>query len=451
MSRFLALSLILLPVAGPARVSSPATMAEGGPLVERVKAYVAAFNSGDSATIRNFYEANFSPAALRQTPVQERLKRSAELRGKLGLLTIRTVRMERGDIVTATIASGNEGSLEFTFEAEAQEPHRLERIRIEKPEESEEPAPAPAVDRAGWIAGTRATLDSLTAGERFSGVVLIASDDSVLLLQAYGFADREQGIPNTTETRFNIGSICKSFTHAAIHRLASEGKLSLNDHVGRFLPDYPNREAAEKVTIAHLLGMQSGIPDFFGDRYERARKEELRTLRDYLPLFADKPLEFAPGSARRYSNGGFLVLGLIIEQVSGIDYDKYIRDHIFAAAGMSASSWHEKSERRDDIARGYTSPAKVRNYETLPQKGSSAGGGYSTARDLLRYAQAVRDGKVASPGSERGFGLAGGAPGLNAALESDAERGFVIVVLSNLDPPAAESVARRIRLSFPGK
>jgi CubicO group peptidase (beta-lactamase class C family) len=195
--------------------------------------------------------------------------------------------------------------------------------------------------------------------------------------------------------------------------------------------------------------MESGIGDFFGDRYEQARKQDIRTLKDYLPLFADKPLEFAPGTQRRYSNGGYIVLGLIVERITGIDYYDYVARNIFTPAGMLRSGWFDKSDHRSDIARGYTGKNRKPNDETLPQKGSSAGGGYCTAGDLLRYVQAIRRKSLMLPGSDEGLGIAGGAPGLNAALEWIPGENYVIVVLSNFDPPTAEKVARRIRETLP--
>ena len=203
------------------------------------------------------------------------------------------------------------------------------------------------------------------------------------------------------------------------------------------------------MTIEQLISMSSGIGDFFGDRYEAADKEKILTLEDYLWLFADKPLEFAPGTGRRYSNGGYIVLGLIVERASGMDYYDYVRHHVYAPAGMSASDWFRKSDLPQKVAYGYAKPERVSNYPTLPGIGSSAGGGYSTAGDLLRFVQALKKGKLKLPDIQNGLGIAGGAPGLNAALEWDPRSGYVIIVLCNFDPPLAGRVAQRIRKALP--
>jgi CubicO group peptidase (beta-lactamase class C family) len=304
------------------------------------------------------------------------------------------------------------------------------------------------------ITSTQLYLDSLTTADAFSGVVLIAQDGKPMFEKAYGLADRQQNMSNRVDTKFNIGSINKTFTALAIYQLAAAGKLSLSDPIKKFLPDYPNKEAAEKVTVKHLLEMTSGIGDIFGERFRNTPKESLRSLQDYLPLFADQPLWFKPGTNRRYSNGSYIVLGLIIEKVAGMDYYSYVRENIFRVADMNDTDWYPKEASVEHRALGYIrteSGARVLNTPGLPARGSSAGGGYSTARDLLKFTQALREKRWNAPGYE-GFSdlsIAGGSPGLNAAIEWDARTGYAVIVLSNYDPPSAERVARLLRSWLP--
>ncbi len=199
--------------------------------------------------------------------------------------------------------------------------------------------------------------------------------------------------------------------------------------------------------------MRSGIGDFFGERFQKAPKEKIQTISDYLPLFADLPLEFEPGSRSRYSNGGYVVLGAIIEKVSGTDYYSYVKRNIYLSAGMKDSDWFDKSKLPANTAIGYTREGptgevakgdRVANYETLPGRGSSAGGGYSNLRDLFAFVQAMKQGKVTTPDFQPdGLGIAGGAPGINAVVETDPR--YTVVVLSNFDPPTAEKAGRLIR------
>jgi hypothetical protein len=149
--------------------------------------------------------------------------------------------------------------------------------------------------------------------------------------------------------------------------------------------------------LAILLTMTSGIGDFFGPRYDATPKERIRSIKDYLPLFADQPLEFVPGTGNRYSNGGYVVLGAIIEKVSGQDYYAYVRENVFRPAGMLATDSYPRDAGTPNLALGYANPGRrgqgrVLNFDTLPGRGSSAGGGYSTAEDMLRYVRALASG-----------------------------------------------------------
>jgi D-alanyl-D-alanine carboxypeptidase len=307
----------------------------------------------------------------------------------------------------------------------------------------------------------RAAVDKAVADDRFSGVVMLARDGQPLLARAWGVADPAKGIANRPDTKFNLGSINKFFTHIAIGQLAASGKLSLTDTIRKHLPHYPS-PVADKITIEQLLQHRSGLGDIFGPKF-RTSRASLRKLSDYLPLFADAPLEFEPGTSQRYSNAGFVVLGLIIEKLSGQSYYDYVRDHITRPAGMTDTASYALDETVPNLAIGQTRrgpegplPQRQNNTATLPARGSSAGGGYSTAPDLLRLSQALLadkllpkrwtdwlfTGKLGAPG-QRNIGVAGGSPGVNAVLEIAPP--YTLVVLSNYDPPSAEEIARQGR------
>src|SRR5262249_6211068 len=158
----------------------------------------------------------------------------------------------------------------------------------------------------------------------------------------------------------------------AITQLAEQGKLSFEDTLGRHLPDYPNQDAAAKVRIKHLLEMQSGIGDFFGPKFDATPKKRIRSINDYLPLFADQQVKFEPGSGHAYSNGGYVVLGAIIEKITGQSYYDYVRDHIFKPAGMENSDYYEVDTPTANLATGYhrgASGPRVSNVYTLPARG----------------------------------------------------------------------------------
>jgi CubicO group peptidase (beta-lactamase class C family) len=328
-------------------------------------------------------------------------------------------------------------------------------------------APAVADAAAAWagdppMAEAAARIDEAARSGEFSGVVLIARDGEVVLEKAIGLARRASETPNTPNMRFNIGSITKVFTRVLITQLAEEKKLELTDTISRHLPDYPDPEIAAEVTIEHLLTMSSGLGDIFGPRYDATPKDEIIELSDYLELFAGQPLQFEPGTSKAYSNAGYIVLGLIIERLTGTSYADAVATRVFEPAGMKGSALLARSALPDDAAYGYTREGWMSamrggeppttewqvNWDSLPGRGSSAGGSYSTARDLLAFDRAVASGTLCDPTYWRehgGMGFAGGAPGINAVLESDWEAGWTIVVTANLDPPAAMNLTRELR------
>src|SRR4029453_18209442 len=165
------------------------------------------------------------------------------------------------------------------------------------------------------------------ASDSFSGAVLVARGGVPLLRAGYGFADRERRVPVTPETKFNLGSIDKLITRIAIWQLVAAGKLELDVPIGRYLPDYPNADVRERVTARHLYEMKSGVGNFMGDAYLK-RHGDIRTVDQYLELFVDEPLEFAPGSALVYSNGGYVILGKLIERLSVKSYYDYVLANI---------------------------------------------------------------------------------------------------------------------------
>ena len=318
-------------------------------------------------------------------------------------------------------------------------------------------------------------VDARVADQSFSGTVLLMRGDQPIYSRAAGLADRGRSIPVRLDTKFNLGSINKAFTAVAIGQLLEQGKLKLDDTIGNLLPDNPVT-AARGVTIDQLVRHRSGLGDFFGPGYEAMDKSKLRTPKDFVPLFADRPLEFAPGTRERYSNAGYVLLGLVIERISGEAYHDYIRRHVYAPAGMKDTDSYPNTRTTSNLAIGYSrrlndsdsSPALRDHLPTLPYRGSPAGGGYSTAGDLARFAAAVRDHKLLGPGwtqwllgdgpptgavvassgpARGGWGVAGGSPGTNALLDMElgGSRDHALVILANMDPPIAEHMGKAIR------
>ncbi len=439
-------------LSGPAQDPS----APANPALAHLQAYIEAFNSGVPGQMKAYLLEHVAARALKELPVEQRLIRFSKTKAQLKAVVIERVVSDEPDRASVLAKAASGGFLLIKATAEKTPPFGLLTLSIDLVEDPADiVAPEPQADEKAFAAAVKGFLEDRTRADKFSGVVLVAKGPRVVFEEAYGFADRDEKIPNRTDTKFNLGSINKIFTRVAIHQLARQGKLSLDDPIRKFLPDYPNAEAAAKVRVRQLLNMASGIGDFFGDRYDAAPKEKILTLRDYLPLFADKPLEFEPGTSNKYSNGGYLVLGLIIEKLSGVDYYAYVRENIFKPCGMTNTDAFPRDAGTPNLARGYTREseaaggARIPNFSTLPGRGSSAGGGYSTAGDILKFVLAVQDKRIVLPDAASGIGVAGGAPGINSVLEWDPQNGAIIIVLTNFDPPTAGQAARRIAAWLP--
>lgn len=248
-------------------------------------------------------------------------------------------------------------------------------------------------------------LSTQAAKGQFSGSVLLAKNDKVIFKRAYGLASREYNITNKVDTKFNLASIGKLFTSVAIAQLAQEGKLSLSDPVSKYLPDWLPNDMAKQITIQQLLTHSSGLGSFFDNKqFQLGDSSRLYVeINDYNPLMQTEKLAFKPGTSQLYSNTGYLLLGAIIEKVSSQNYFEYVKQHIFKPAGMINSDYYEMDVPTTNLAIGYA-PYQVKgktqwrnNLYTNVLKGSPAGGGYSTAEDMFKFALALKTNKLLNP------------------------------------------------------
>lgn len=301
--------------------------------------------------------------------------------------------------------------------------------------------------------------------ERFSGAVVVARGNNVIYADAVGWADRAKQRANALDTPINLGSINKMFTAIAIAQLQAAGKLNWQDTVGKHLPNFPNATIRDQVTIHQLLTHTSGVGSYWNKAYEAA-KESIDTQQEFLATFVDQPLSFKPGEGLEYSNGGPVILGLIIEAISGQDYYDYVREHIYQPAGMASSDHYRREDTQSGVALGYLKAEDgtwKTNHDSLGQRGSAAGGGYASARDMLAFSRALSAQRLLSksqldvlwqaysqPGpigygylftvgntaGHRWIGHDGGAPGIAAEFIHYPEEKLVIIVLANQDNAA---------------
>ena len=442
------------------------------PAAHQCAAWLESFNLGDREAFKNFLEKNY-PSGV------ERLDRDMQFRQMTGGFDFKKAEESTPTKLVALVQErGSDQFGRLTLEVEDREPHRITSLELRAIPRPTDFA-VPRLNQNELIAAARKEIDKAVTSNRFAGAVLVVKDGKPVLSEAYGFADREHKTPNTLHTRFRIGSMNKMFTAVATLQLAQAGRLDLNDPIGKYLTDYPNKDVASKVTIHQLLTHTGGTGDIFGPEFE-AHRLELRSPQDYVKLYGPRAPKFEPGSRWEYSNYGFVLLGAIIEKVSGQSYYDYVREHVYVPAGMTSTGSDPESQAVPDRSIGYTqmdagSQLKP-NTDTLPYRGSPAGGGYSTVEDLARFATAIEQNKLLNAhysellttrksgtpdnsyacgfgerkiNGTRCFGHGGGAPGMNGDLEICPASGYVVAVLANLDPPAASRISEFITNRLP--
>jgi CubicO group peptidase (beta-lactamase class C family) len=451
--------------AGTIQAQSFAAEIPKTPAGEQFSAWLAAFNSGDRAELEKF-RSHFDK------PEEHKVEGILGFRQQTGGFDLKKIEESNTTKLTGLVQERDSDQFaRFTMEVEAAAPYHVTHLDIRAIGRPAEFA-LPRLSQSDLVAALRTKLEKDSAADKFSGAALLAKDGKPIFTGAYGMADREKKIPNTLNTKFRIGSMNKMFTAVSILQLVQAGKISLSDPVGKYLTDYPNKDIATKVTIQQLLTHTGGTGDFFGPQFD-AHRLELKTLQDYLKLYGERAPEFEPGSRWEYSNYGFLMLGVVVERVSGKNYYDYVSENIYKPAGMASTGSFPEDQIVPDRSIGYTQfgGAALRpNTDTLPYRGTSAGGGYCTVEDFLRFANALTNhkllnqqntellttGKVDTPRGDkyafgfmdngagtamRHFGHGGGAPGMNGDLQIFPQTGYVIVVLSNLDPPAASRIS----------
>lgn len=270
----------------------------------------------------------------------------------------------------------------------------------------------------------------------FSGNVLVAKDGNIIYEKQFGCADWEKKTPVTPETLFRIGSLNKMFTHTMIKQLEKENKLSLDDPLSKYLDLYP-KETGDKITIKMLIEMKAGLGDYLMNPAFNQNRGKFKTVNDFLEIIKDEPLLFEPGTAQEYSNSGYVVLGGIIEKVTGKSYVDNLKERLINPLDMNNTHYLLIGETVPNMASGTRitfSGSKI-NSPFLEQP-SPAGGMFSNARDLLKLDQYLRQTGLIGAGIR-----AGGTPVWNSVF-AQMKDGYTVIINSNFGQVADEIIMR---------
>lgn len=424
-------------------------------------------------SIETFISKHISPSLIDEYDGKENLVTQLRiLRSQFKGARVQYANLTAPNSIELRFKPGLHGREKLNFTIEADPPHHFTAIEFSKDISNTLQSLHENMTDREMVKALKQRLDELVEKGEFSGSVLLARGNKPLFRKAYGLASQRYNVPNKSDTKFNLGSINKMFTGLAICQLIQQGKINLEDTVGQHLPDYPNADVAENVTIRHLLTHSSGLGSYWNEEYDK-KWTTIRTVDDFMSTFVAEPLLFEPGEKFGYSNAGPIVLGSIIEKLTGESYYDYVRKYIYEPAGMKNTDCYAIDMPVPNLAIGYTTfipgtmkPGDVLRENTLVHsiKGGPAGGGYSTVDDLLKFAQAVQQHKLLNPattemylegkislgpdayyacliddvrtGGHRKHGHNGGAPGISADFGFYPDLGYTFVVLSNTDGDA---------------
>jgi len=432
------------------------------PMGKQISAFMDALESNDRAYIKEYVNKHYAPDIVKKMGVDNIARQLKDYADEFEDLHI--IGLERSNEKSATItvlSEKNKVKRTFSLVVTDVTSYLLAEISVKE----EEKLPFSDYKKLDKY------LKKQTKKGEFSGAVLVSVKGKIKFEKAYGLASKRFNIKNNKNTKFNIGSLNKLFTATAIMQLYERGLVDLDDPISKFSSEFP-ADIADKVTVRHLLKHESGWSSYWDNEYFNAHYTELKTIDAYISFIKNIPLEFEPGTQSQYSNTGYVVLGAIIEKVTGKSYYDYVKENIFEKLGMKNTDSYEMDMPVPNLAIGYTkiegSHKLKNNLYSHTVKGVSAGGGYSTIKDMLIFYQALSkfqiinkkstnmlfnryDENAETPNKLRyALGLGGASAGINASVELDYSKEVYIIVLSNYDPPTARKVGRQIRKMIEG-
>jgi D-alanyl-D-alanine carboxypeptidase len=453
----------LLLVAFLAQSRAAETQAQApSPARAQLDRFLEAYNAADRETMTEYMRANGSAPMQQEAPILQALDWYNDM-GRFETVEVTESGPLELQCVVRTLDSDQ--MLSISLEVEPEAPHRLVTLWLvvdDVPERHRPPRLPDVAAADAWLTAT----GRLAAADRFSGAVYFARGGKILAHRAFGFADRERRIPNTTDTRFRTASVTKMFTAVAVLRLAQQRKISLDDPLGKWIPELAN-EPLGLGTVHQYLTHTAGAGDLFDARYF-GHQRELRTHDDYLRVFGKDLLKMPPGQEFAYSNLGYMLLGSLIERVTAKSYGETVRKAVFEPARMTRTGTEPEDVAVEGRAIGYDRPPGSREVvsamDHIDYRPFAASGVYTTVGDLARFFAALRahklldakyTGLMLTPSADGGAALHGygvmirgrsaehwiGHDGVDHGMNAEAwfspETDRVIVILANLDVPAA--------------
>jgi len=462
------------PVAGPAYKDS--TVLPQDRAGARIQSFIGVINSGDPDRVRRFIDEECGGEFRKAIPLEDHISTALGFlrdTGGIDFYSIRTFTPERPGMTVVIVKDANLGSFwALTFRFGPAPDVLVTGLGINSARPPAGLVEPPLAEKEA-LDEVRTLVAGLKKKDWLSGTLLVARGAEVLLTDVAGEASKAFHVPNNIDTKFNLGSMNKMFTATAVARLVEAGRLSFDDPISKWVDEtWLPKTVTDKITVRHLITHTSGLGSYFNDVYDKSSRALFRKLDDYKPLIKDEKPAFTPGERFQYSNTGMFLLGVIIEKVTGEDYFEHIRKVIYGPAGMTDSDCYEMDYPVENLAIGYSpdwkSPYKWQNnlYKHV-LKGGPAGGGFSTVKDLHRFALALLGGKlvtkpmletlwtdfkganygygftvVQSPGG-KAVGHAGGFPGINSQLDIYLDSGYIVAAMSNHDN-GASPLANRI-------
>lgn len=443
-----------------------------------ISEFIEAYNTFNKTAFSEFVKNGFSKKFLDDYSIESHVKYYTEYQHYIGIYTFECIRNyeENKNANTDYFLVRNQqfnSFIEFKIVYDSLE-QKIDNLSYSIFEPAKKPSYYGELkfNESDFLDSAKKLIISISENDAFSGTILIAKKDSILFEFAGGESSKRFHTLNNIDTKINLGSMNKMFTATAILQLVESGKLQLHDSISKYIDtSWLDSSLLKRITIHQLLTHTSGLGNFFNDTFISGSRELFRNVDDFKTLIRRDSLRFEPGSQFEYSNMGFVLLGAIIENISGMTYFDYMRENIFIPLEMTNTDCYDMDIPTENLAMGYLNSDEETKWKNNlfmhVIKGGPAGGGFSTVKDLHKYAVSLLNHKILSiesvqllwspynnagrfgkglgyenygygtmleqDNNNRAIGHLGGFPGISAGLTIFPDNNYIVCVLSNYD------------------